>query len=63
MEQQRIVKKYKILKANRQRKLMRIVQKYLRRGWELQGGVSVSGGALMSSETYSQTIVLYQYIN
>lgn len=60
MEEQRKVKKYKVLKAYSERKLTKKVQKHIKKGWETQGGVSVTGGFLMTAKTYIQAIVLYK---
>ena len=59
-EEERKIKKYKVVKKNTQRALARRVQHYLKKGWELQGGVSSSGGFLMTAHTYTQTLVLYE---
>jgi hypothetical protein len=59
-EENRKLKKYKVLKAYNQRALARKVQKYLKKGWEMQGGASVTGGFLWTAKTYTQAVALYK---
>ena len=59
-DENRKIKKYKVLKAYNQGALARKVRKYLKKGWEMQGGASVTGGFLCTAKAYTQAVVLYK---
>ena len=48
---------YKVIKENSQKRLQKKVEKHLSKGWRLEGGISVSGGFLLSARTYTQALV------
>jgi hypothetical protein len=47
---------YKILTDRSRRRLQKKIEKYLKKGYQLEGGISQSGGFLMTAKIYTQAV-------